>query len=123
MHIRLADDETSVGAHRNVGRSPMHSVPSSATRLTSSRCAQYAGNGRSDATPAVDPATLGWTRTELADDGYRNDRFRDVTTSRTPVRRGATGDDYHELAAYLCDREVLWHTGDSVVADGGYTIF
>jgi hypothetical protein len=27
------------------------------------------------------------------------------------------------LAAYRCDRSVTWHTGDSIVADGGYTIF
>lgn len=65
----------------------------------------------------------GWTRTELTDVGYENDAFRDATTRRTPVRRWATGDDYESLAAYLCDKSVLWHTGDSITADGGYTIF
>lgn len=46
-----------------------------------------------------------------------------MTTKRTPVRRWASGDDYRALAAYLCDRSVDFHTGDSVVFDGGYTIF
>jgi NAD(P)-dependent dehydrogenase (short-subunit alcohol dehydrogenase family) len=71
----------------------------------------------------VNAVLPGWTRTDMAESGYQNDRFREVTTSRTPVRRWATGDDYRELAAYLCDRDLMWHTGDEIVADGGYTIF
>jgi NAD(P)-dependent dehydrogenase (short-subunit alcohol dehydrogenase family) len=71
----------------------------------------------------VNAVLPGWTRTEMAEGGYQNDHFREVTTARTPVRRWATGDDYREMAAYLCDRDVLWHTGDQIVADGGYTIF
>ena len=71
----------------------------------------------------VNAVLPGWTRTEMAEGGYQDERFREVTTKRTPVRRWATGEDYRTLAAYLCDREVLWHTGDQIVADGGYTIF
>jgi NAD(P)-dependent dehydrogenase (short-subunit alcohol dehydrogenase family) len=71
----------------------------------------------------VNAVLPGWTRTEMAEGGYQDDRFRDVTTKRTPVRRWASGDDYHSLAAYLCDRSVDFHTGDSIVFDGGYTIF
>ena len=71
----------------------------------------------------VNAVSPGWTRTDMANAGYENDRFRDATTRRTPVRRWATGDDYESLAAYLCDKSVLWHTGDSITADGGYTIF
>jgi len=71
----------------------------------------------------VNAVLPGWTRTELAEGGYQDERFREVTTKRTPVRRWATGDDYRSLAAYLCDRSVDFHTGDSVVFDGGYTIF
>jgi NAD(P)-dependent dehydrogenase (short-subunit alcohol dehydrogenase family) len=65
----------------------------------------------------------GWTRTELAGRGYANDRFREATTQRTPVRRWADGSDYWQIGAYLADRSNMWHTGDSVVVDGGYTIF
>lgn len=71
----------------------------------------------------VNAVLPGWTRTELAEGGYQNDQFREATTRRTPVRRWATGDDYQSLAAYLCDRSVDFHTGDSLVVDGGYSIF
>ena len=71
----------------------------------------------------VNAVLPGWTRTEMAEGGYQDERFREVTTKRTPVRRWASGDDYRSLAAYLCDRSVDFHTGDSVVFDGGYTIF
>jgi NAD(P)-dependent dehydrogenase (short-subunit alcohol dehydrogenase family) len=71
----------------------------------------------------VNAVLPGWTRTELAEGGYQDERFREVTTKRTPVRRWATGGDYESLAAYLCDKSVDWHTGDQIVADGGYTIF
>lgn len=71
----------------------------------------------------VNAVLPGWTRTELAEGGYQDDRFREVTTKRTPVRRWASGEDYRPLAAYLCDRSVDFHTGDSIVFDGGYTIF
>ena len=71
----------------------------------------------------VNAVLPGWTRTEMAEGGYQDERFREVTTKRTPVRRWATGADYEALAAYLCDKSVDWHTGDQIVADGGYTIF
>lgn len=71
----------------------------------------------------VNSVLPGWTRTEMAEGGYQNEKFRDATTKRTPVRRWATGDDYRALAAYLCDRSVDFHTGDEIVFDGGYTIF
>lgn len=71
----------------------------------------------------VNAVLPGWTRTELAEAGYQDDRFRELTIGRTPVRRWAGGADYHELAAYLCDRSIDFHTGDSVVFDGGYTIY
>jgi NAD(P)-dependent dehydrogenase (short-subunit alcohol dehydrogenase family) len=71
----------------------------------------------------VNAVLPGWTQTDLASAGYADDRFREATTKRTPVRRWATRQDYHELAAYVCDRSVMWHTGDEIVADGGYTIY
>jgi len=71
----------------------------------------------------VNAVLPGWTRTEMAEGGYQDERFREATTRRTPVRRWATSDDYVALAAYLCDKAVTWHTGDSIVADGGYTVF
>ncbi|MDE0805582.1 MAG: SDR family oxidoreductase [Acidimicrobiales bacterium] len=71
----------------------------------------------------VNAVLPGWTRTEMAEGGYQNEQFREVTTKRTPVRRWATGDDYRSLSAYLCDRSIDFHTGDTVTFDGGYTVF
>jgi NAD(P)-dependent dehydrogenase (short-subunit alcohol dehydrogenase family) len=65
----------------------------------------------------------GWTKTDMAMGGYQDDRFRDATTRRTPVRRWADPDEFADIGAYLCDKRQSFHTGDSVVVDGGYTIF
>jgi NAD(P)-dependent dehydrogenase (short-subunit alcohol dehydrogenase family) len=65
----------------------------------------------------------GWTVTEMAAGLYGNDRFREVTVSRTPVRRWGNGVDFAAVAAYLCDKSQTYHTGDTVTVDGGYTVF
>jgi hypothetical protein len=65
----------------------------------------------------------GWTITEMAGAAYENDKFRDATTKRTPVRRWATPEEFEAVGAYLCDPSLTFHTGDSLTVDGGYTIF
>ncbi len=65
----------------------------------------------------------GWTITEMAGPAYANERFREVTTARTPVRRWATGEEFEAVGAYLCDPALTFHTGDSLTVDGGYTVF
>jgi NAD(P)-dependent dehydrogenase (short-subunit alcohol dehydrogenase family) len=65
----------------------------------------------------------GWTDTEMMAPGKLNQRFVDNTIGRTPLRRWAVPADYRELAAYLADPELLFHTGDSMVVDGAYSIF
>lgn len=65
----------------------------------------------------------GWTLTDLARGGYENERFREATLKRTPVRRWADPDEMGAAAVFLADPTVTFHTGDSLVVDGGYTIF
>ena len=65
----------------------------------------------------------GWTITELAAAPYANDRFRDVTTKRTPVRRWADPSEFREVGAWLADPSQTFHTGQEVCVDGGYTAF
>ena len=65
----------------------------------------------------------GWTLTDMARGGYENERFRDATLRRTPVRRWADPDEMGAAAVFLADPTVTFHTGDSLVVDGGYTIF
>ncbi len=65
----------------------------------------------------------GWTKTDLSSGGYGDDRFREATTRRTPVRRWANPDEMGPAAVFLADPTATFHTGDSVVVDGGYTVF
>ena len=65
----------------------------------------------------------GWTITELASIPYANDRFREVTTRRTPVRRWAEPAEFREVGAWLADPSQTFHTGQEVCVDGGYTVF
>jgi hypothetical protein len=46
-----------------------------------------------------------------------------ATTGRTPVRRWATLHDFETVGAFLADPTLIFHTGDSMVVDGGYTVF
>lgn len=65
----------------------------------------------------------GWTITELAGPAYANEKFRDVTTRRTPVRRWADPAEFRSVGAFLADPSLTFHTGQELVIDGGYTIF
>lgn len=65
----------------------------------------------------------GWTETEMLEPGKANQRWVDATVSRTPVRRWGVPSDFGALAAYLADPALVFHTGDSIVVDGGYTVF
>lgn len=65
----------------------------------------------------------GWTLTDLATPAYENDRFREVTTGRTPVRRWADPSEFRTIGAFLADPSLTFHTGQEVTVDGGYTVF
>lgn len=65
----------------------------------------------------------GWTITELAAIPFANDRFREVTTRRTPVRRWAEPEEFRQVGAWLADPSETFHTGQEVCVDGGYTVF
>lgn len=65
----------------------------------------------------------GWTLTDMSGAGYANERFRTATTGRTPVRRWADPSEMGPAAVYLADPTVTFHTGDTMVVDGGYSVF
>lgn len=65
----------------------------------------------------------GWTETEMTEAGRQNDRFLENTTQRTPIRRWGVPDDFRSVAAFLADPTQMFHTGDEIVLDGGYTRF
>ena len=65
----------------------------------------------------------GWTESEMLDPTTASERFVDATIRRTPVRRWGRPEDIGRAAVYLADPTNLFHTGDALVVDGGYTIF
>ena len=65
----------------------------------------------------------GWSETSMTTAVRLNEKFVEATTSRTPVRRWGTPDDFGAVAAYLADSRLIFHTGDTLVVDGGYTVF
>jgi NAD(P)-dependent dehydrogenase (short-subunit alcohol dehydrogenase family) len=65
----------------------------------------------------------GWTETELTEPARQFEKFLTNTTQRTPVRRWATLEDFEAVGAFLADPTITFHTGDSIVVDGGYTVF
>lgn len=65
----------------------------------------------------------GWTKTGMSGPAYAWERFREATTARTPVRRWADPDEMGPAAVFLADPTTTFHTGDTVVVDGGYTVF
>lgn len=65
----------------------------------------------------------GWTRTNINTALQSDDRFMAATTARTPVRRWADPAEFEEIAAFLADPTLTFHTGNEVIVDGGYTIF
>jgi NAD(P)-dependent dehydrogenase (short-subunit alcohol dehydrogenase family) len=65
----------------------------------------------------------GWTDTDMIAPAASNERFRANTVGRTPLRRWGVPEDLGPVAVYLADPDQLFHTGDALVVDGGYTIY
>lgn len=68
--------------------------------------------------------TAGWTDTPLAGPLLHSPKFESDVMKRMPGRRWGDPADFGPLAVYLASRAGGgFHTGDSFVIDGGYSIF
>jgi NAD(P)-dependent dehydrogenase (short-subunit alcohol dehydrogenase family) len=65
----------------------------------------------------------GWIATDMTAGAQGNDKFNDQVIRRVPFRRWGEGDDFSGIAVYLASDASRFHTGDSFVIDGGYTIY
>jgi NAD(P)-dependent dehydrogenase (short-subunit alcohol dehydrogenase family) len=65
----------------------------------------------------------GWIDTPMTEGAFAWDRFRDKVLPRIPMRRWGEPDDFGGIAVYLASRASKYHTGDTLVIDGGYGIF
>lgn len=65
----------------------------------------------------------GWIDTPMTAGVLAWDRFRDKVLPRIPSRRWGEPDDFGGIAVYLASDASRYHTGDTIVIDGGYGIF
>ena len=65
----------------------------------------------------------GWTRSEMTGSLQQNEKFDRQVISRVPSRQWMEPEDFAGIAVYLASDASRLHTGDSIVLDGGYTIY
>lgn len=65
----------------------------------------------------------GWIETAMTERLLAWDRFRDAALPRVPLRRWGVPADFGGIAVYLASPASAYHTGDTIVVDGGYTVF
>lgn len=65
----------------------------------------------------------GWVRSNLTARLQAWDTFNEKAIGRVPVGRWGEADDFAGIAVYLASDASRFHTGDTIVIDGGYSIF
>ena len=65
----------------------------------------------------------GWIETDMTANAVGNPKFHGNVMPRIPMRRWGTGSDFGGIAVYLMSDASAYHTGDSFVIDGGYSLF
>ncbi len=65
----------------------------------------------------------GWIATDMTAGAQGNSTFSEKVIPRIPARRWGEPDDFGGVAVYLASDASRYHSGDSFVIDGGYSIF
>ena len=65
----------------------------------------------------------GWIETDMTAGKFAEERFASNVKPRIPMRRWGEPEDFAGVAAYLMSDASRYHTGDSLVIDGAYTLF
>lgn len=65
----------------------------------------------------------GWTRSGMTEGLQQWDKFTEAVIGRVPTGDWLDGSDFAAIAVYLASRGSRHHTGDTIVIDGGYTIY
>jgi NAD(P)-dependent dehydrogenase (short-subunit alcohol dehydrogenase family) len=65
----------------------------------------------------------GWITTPMAERGHANPKMIAKVLPRIPARRWGSPEDFAGIAVYLASDASSYHSGDSIVIDGGYTVF
>ncbi|HVF74786.1 MAG TPA: SDR family oxidoreductase [Acidimicrobiales bacterium] len=65
----------------------------------------------------------GWIETGMTDPLFNWDRFRDNVLPRIPTGRWGAPRDFAGIAVYLASPASAFHTGDTLVIDGAYSLY
>jgi NAD(P)-dependent dehydrogenase (short-subunit alcohol dehydrogenase family) len=65
----------------------------------------------------------GWIATEMTAGAQGSDVFNERVIGRVPSRRWGQPEDFGGIAVYLASDASRYHSGDSLIIDGGYHVF
>jgi NAD(P)-dependent dehydrogenase (short-subunit alcohol dehydrogenase family) len=65
----------------------------------------------------------GWIDTELMEGALQTPPLLEKVLRRVPLRRWGEGADLGGAAVYLASDASAYHTGDTLLVDGGYSVF
>lgn len=65
----------------------------------------------------------GWAESEMTAVSQENAKFNERVIGRVPLRRWGKAEEFGGIAVYLASSASTFHTGDSIVIDGGYSVF
>ncbi len=65
----------------------------------------------------------GWIATDMTAGAQDSKAFAEKVIPRVPFRRWGQPEDFGGIAVYLASDAAAYHSGDSFVIDGGYSIF
>ena len=113
--ILMASTATIHGAQRSTAYAASKGALMAMTRALAVEYARYGITAN-----AIQP---GWIESEMTRAALNDERFAANVLPRVPARRWGKGADFAGIARYLVSDASAYHTGDSFVIDGGYTIF
>lgn len=65
----------------------------------------------------------GWIATDMTAGGQGSEVFTSKVISRVPIRRWGESEDFGGIAVYLASDASKYHSGGTLVVDGGYSVF
>jgi NAD(P)-dependent dehydrogenase (short-subunit alcohol dehydrogenase family) len=65
----------------------------------------------------------GWIDTPLTEHTFAAESMQRKVLPRVPIRRWGTRDDFGGIAVYLASDASAYHSGDTIIIDGGYRVF
>lgn len=63
----------------------------------------------------------GWIRTGMTEGSFDRPEVQEAILKRVPARRWGAAEDFAGIAVYLASDASAYHSGDTLVVDGGYT--